>query len=1188
MQQPQTDATSMSIIDCVRERRKALPESLEGVPKENDPLWGLALSGGGIRSATFALGLVSGLAEKKSFTRFDLLSTVSGGGYAGSALGKLYSDRQADNQTNAGNIEQELGQMSGSWFVWWLRATSRYLIPRGAGDIQFAVTVFLRNVVAVHTEFAVFCIAAGALLALVNVMVWHGLFVMFSGDTQYLRSLGWMFPSWMSTWWLLLPLPAMAAVPLASAYWTIPSGPGERGFSELWLSFFLFALGSLGFIAAWVFPNQWTYLDPEFWRYTCVAAGGFLFLAGIGPFIARIALFRFGENSPVSAALQRNRLTNSLSWALKITVYLFVLGLLDRMAWWVAFDEHQALKQWMPVVIAAVIALVRALASQVPSGDQAAATSSRFGFFAAESAGWLLLALLVIFWVSIAYRLGFDNLFDSVPNTGLEFGAAEVTLIALILLPIVYMVITGRNADFANLSSLHMFYRARLTRSYLGAANVDRFGQPPLSRVDRHADTVAQMPKVFDVAPGDSVKVSDYEPYKKGGPVHILNATINQTQAVMGGLFNQDRKGQYLSVASGGLSRLGLGEWVWQKDVADSELPAWMAISGAAVAPGLGGQTTSGLAVLLFMAGVRLGYWRDTKASKPQSCLRKYALLWNEALADFGGAEDRYQYLSDGGHFENTAAYTLLRERARLIVLSDAAADPDFRYNDLENLVRKARIDLLAQIRFLDQAELGHLNLKQFGTLEQLKDPASDTCMALATVTYAKDGNDNSVNSFGWIIYVKPNMYSGAPVDLRNYGRDNPLFPQEPTTDQFFSESQWESYFTLGRELGLQLDRAKLDCLAGRIPTTDNTRNPTDGAPPNPAISLATKPTLRFGPRATVFATSSLSITALIALGTSTWQILDKYAEKRALRQQAYNNEVAGIIGMYEHVIKDRPEMATELISKMTTIAAAYCRDRVRVVNQTEPRLGVVLNTLAEKCQNNGHGSATPACEIVSSPNTRNCLVGNERLPGTRTYWAVDYTDITWALQRLVPRPDPTWAALLAKIKHLTDIRSIEFERPELTAVATDKTNAGSLTGPDVTTNSAKPPSRMPSETGATASMPAGISEAKPTSICSGKRIYIQVYSPLELPQAQEWTNMLRKVGLRVPPTENVTDTAVRHGRSAPRPVTTSTLIYHTEAEAECADELRKIQPGLDIRQLGRGLTPTPGVLELWIPPSSH
>src|ERR1041384_1002364 len=46
----------------------------------------LCLSGGGIRSASFSLGVIQGLAEAKLLDKFNYLSTVSGGGYIGSWL----------------------------------------------------------------------------------------------------------------------------------------------------------------------------------------------------------------------------------------------------------------------------------------------------------------------------------------------------------------------------------------------------------------------------------------------------------------------------------------------------------------------------------------------------------------------------------------------------------------------------------------------------------------------------------------------------------------------------------------------------------------------------------------------------------------------------------------------------------------------------------------------------------------------------------------------------------------------------------------------------------------------------------------------------------------------------------------------------------------------------------------------
>ena len=49
----------------------------------------LCLSGGGIRSASFCLGVIQALAEARLLAQFNYLSTVSGGGYIGSWLHKL-------------------------------------------------------------------------------------------------------------------------------------------------------------------------------------------------------------------------------------------------------------------------------------------------------------------------------------------------------------------------------------------------------------------------------------------------------------------------------------------------------------------------------------------------------------------------------------------------------------------------------------------------------------------------------------------------------------------------------------------------------------------------------------------------------------------------------------------------------------------------------------------------------------------------------------------------------------------------------------------------------------------------------------------------------------------------------------------------------------------------------------------
>src|SRR5947209_12875948 len=67
-------------------RAASTQELQRNVDKDEAPLSALCISGGGIRSATFALGILQGLAEKGLLGKFDYLSTVSGGGYIGGWL----------------------------------------------------------------------------------------------------------------------------------------------------------------------------------------------------------------------------------------------------------------------------------------------------------------------------------------------------------------------------------------------------------------------------------------------------------------------------------------------------------------------------------------------------------------------------------------------------------------------------------------------------------------------------------------------------------------------------------------------------------------------------------------------------------------------------------------------------------------------------------------------------------------------------------------------------------------------------------------------------------------------------------------------------------------------------------------------------------------------------------------------
>ncbi len=138
------------------------PEVL-GHPAMPDDTVGVALSGGGIRSATFCLGVFRALARAQRIRRIDFLSTVSGGGYFGSFLGAMFVRQPVGATTTIGpeQVEAQLLDLH-SKPVDWLRENGRYMSPNGSGDTLRAAAVLLRNWIAVLVVLSAAAVTAFA------------------------------------------------------------------------------------------------------------------------------------------------------------------------------------------------------------------------------------------------------------------------------------------------------------------------------------------------------------------------------------------------------------------------------------------------------------------------------------------------------------------------------------------------------------------------------------------------------------------------------------------------------------------------------------------------------------------------------------------------------------------------------------------------------------------------------------------------------------------------------------------------------------------------------------------------------------------------------------------------------------------------------------------------------------------
>lgn len=140
----------------IKGKPNSLAELYEAIHALDPCRAALCLSGGGIRSATFSLGVIQGLARAGWLKRFHYLSTVSGGGYIGGWLSAWIHSSNLDSvvadlcphKAPSVTVPPSGSAVSPeSKHIRWLRALSNYLSPRigFSADFWTLIAVVLRN-----------------------------------------------------------------------------------------------------------------------------------------------------------------------------------------------------------------------------------------------------------------------------------------------------------------------------------------------------------------------------------------------------------------------------------------------------------------------------------------------------------------------------------------------------------------------------------------------------------------------------------------------------------------------------------------------------------------------------------------------------------------------------------------------------------------------------------------------------------------------------------------------------------------------------------------------------------------------------------------------------------------------------------------------------------------------------------
>jgi patatin-like phospholipase len=735
-------------------------------PSVADGMTGLALSGGGIRSATFCLGVLQALNAAKILQKIDYLSTVSGGGYIGASMTVAMSTSPANKAEcfPFGRTGQEVGETDETRH---LRDNSRYLLQNGIGSALSAVAIYLRGIVMNVIIVLPFLLAAAALL------------VFLKPDTR-----------------------ALASTPRSMMF--LPEFVRSSGWPLSLLGAGVFAL----FLMLYAFGVSISPILKKAERQFVAKVATIVLVVCALPvlFEAHFAVLRvmFGAFGPAHAAAEPSQLFENLkqivAWVTPVVVAVlpFVRQIAEKAVSSAKSGFSDLISKWTSrlvlIVVAAVVPLLLWLSmlqlAYWAIGISACTASWAAGCVAWGSDTWDHAPSLIA--SAIGHPLGLDSAYV----TG--WGAAVYALPAALLL-LVWLLLN------VNSNSLHQLYRDRL-----GSAFLFRRDGP-------------QGPKVLDGA--DTFKFTEITPGRS--PYHLVNTALNLPGSNFANRRGRNADFFMFSRLFTGSEATGYVSTKLVEQLTDGlNVGTAMAISGAAAAPNMGMASMRPLSATIALLNVRLGRWlrhpadilryrnstpfmRWWRGTPGPIYLLREAFFKSGANVEQRGANAGpagFVFLTDGGHIENLGVYELLRRRCAVIVAVDAEADPDFVFGSLVQLQRFARIDLGIRI-VMDWAPIGEGSLAVSENMKiKVRSARPGPHVALGLIDYppplGEVGKEKpSAREQGVLIYIKSSISGDESDYVTAYKSKNQDFPQQSTMEQLFSEEQFEVYRALGEHI---------------------------------------------------------------------------------------------------------------------------------------------------------------------------------------------------------------------------------------------------------------------------------------------------------------------------------------------------------------------------------------------------
>lgn len=828
-----TSSSRDGTVESLVERELGLPDG--AIPRNGknrilEPpgdLAGLALSGGGIRSATFNLGLLQGLNELRLLDSVDYLSTVSGGGYVGSFWTAWRSRRSNASGTNRRVFPEPGRGEAEAEEVRHLREFARYLAPR-IGLFRWDTG---RVAVALTSSIVPSMMAAISVITLV-LLLWSAsvglLFHPAVVDEAGARTAS------VVTFALILA----ALLTVAEMIHTRRHEPGS------WRAYlFGSALAIVVAGGGWsLLTRTWTAPWEAFASESAVpvlAPGrafsdwGFLLLPPL-VLVGTAAVFSLRR-------LFMSRFERTPRRKPRRASFDRVHGqLLFAAAAWMVISGLWVLGAWVHDLIAGEFLRGAALGGATGAAVGGFAWSHRkiattvfqaarpkmMGMLAANLPvvlSYTAVALLVASTVAMLQAFG---RWLPIALTDLAPGAVDLTTspsLAPVLLALPFGLIIAAVLFFMdpNEVGLHAFYKGRIARAYPGASNIDTrpipvealFGNahggwgnrsPDRRRTEEQPGDDLRFARV-PTPTGHEVAAENDDVVTRERPVHLVCCAANDLTADPVATLNRGAVSAVLSPIGFSVDR----DWApWEVQIGAPTLAHAVTASGAAFNSLMGAYSVRfgpAATFLLAALNLRLGLWLPHPTRSPVHRRRRrgikrwmIGLPFFREMAGAARATSSDVHLSDGGHFENLGIYELVRRHCRFIIASDSSADPDVTFNDFGNLVRRVREDFGVDIRI----DLSPLR----------PDPATGLSRQhlVAGDIHYPEGDT------GILLYFKPAITGTESADILQYRARSTTFPHESTVNQFFDESQWESYRQLGQhavitalgELAPGLDRS--------------------------------------------------------------------------------------------------------------------------------------------------------------------------------------------------------------------------------------------------------------------------------------------------------------------------------------------------------------------------------------------